>query len=286
MSTIRPAVEAAWIDFNADLEGRAIPWMYLDVKGLVTCGMGNLIDPVAAAVRLPWRMPDGSLATQAQIAADWQALKSQPALAKMHYKYAAPVTKVRLRPEDIDALIFSRLRANAADLTRTFPTFPSWPADAQLATLSMAWAMGSGFPRKWPSWSAHARLGRWAECAANCNINATGNPGVIPRNQLNAAHFIAAALTDDPESLRGPCTLAALKAGAVVTAPATKDPHRPTLRVGSRGEDVRTLQRALGISSDGNFGPLTEAALKRAQASRGLLADGICGPATWLALGL
>ncbi|MDO8211280.1 peptidoglycan-binding protein [Conexibacter sp. CPCC 206217] len=52
------------------------------------------------------------------------------------------------------------------------------------------------------------------------------------------------------------------------------------------GSGVEALQRALGISADGDFGPGTEAALKRWQASRGLEADGVAGPATRSALGL
>ncbi len=52
------------------------------------------------------------------------------------------------------------------------------------------------------------------------------------------------------------------------------------------GGGVATLQRALGISADGVFGPQTERALKRWQRSHGLVADGIAGPATRRALGI
>ena len=53
----------------------------------------------------------------------------------------------------------------------------------------------------------------------------------------------------------------------------------------SRASAVRLLQRALGISADGIFGPGTQAAVKRFQRAHGLTADGIVGPATWSALG-
>ena len=39
---------------SPSLEGR-LEFMYLDVKGLVTIGVGNLIDSIADAQRLPWR---------------------------------------------------------------------------------------------------------------------------------------------------------------------------------------------------------------------------------------
>ena len=52
------------------------------------------------------------------------------------------------------------------------------------------------------------------------------------------------------------------------------------LRKGSRGEGVKMMQEALGISADGAFGPGTERALKAWQAKNGLTADGIVGPKT------
>jgi putative chitinase len=67
---------------------------------------------------------------------------------------------------------------------------------------------------------------------------------------------------------------------------------RPVLRRGSSGFEVERLQSrlaTLGFSPgqiDGRFGPATEAALLGAQRALGLLADGVCGPATWRALEL
>jgi putative chitinase len=56
------------------------------------------------------------------------------------------------------------------------------------------------------------------------------------------------------------------------------------LKVGSRGDSVREIQRKLGIPADGVFGPMTESAVRRFQAAQGLPVDGIVGPATLLRL--
>lgn len=56
------------------------------------------------------------------------------------------------------------------------------------------------------------------------------------------------------------------------------------LRRGMQGEDVKTLQRALGILPDGDFGPRTENAVRMFQEGNGLLADGIVGPITMAAI--
>ena len=54
-----------------------------------------------------------------------------------------------------------------------------------------------------------------------------------------------------------------------------------TLKLGSRGADVKTLQGYLGLAQDGSFGPKTEAAVKEFQSSHGLTPDGVGGQKTW-----
>lgn len=58
------------------------------------------------------------------------------------------------------------------------------------------------------------------------------------------------------------------------------------LKKGSQGENVKILQKFLGLKDDGDFGPKTETAVIVWQKSNGLKADGIVGPKTWSAMGL
>lgn len=78
-------------------------------------------------------------------------------------------------------------------------------------------------------------------------------------------------------------------------APETPEPSgetRPTLRRGSKGEWVKKLQEELiargydlaPYGADGDFGKVTEAAVKQFQRDNGLSADGVAGPKTYAAL--
>lgn len=73
---------------------------------------------------------------------------------------------------------------------------------------------------------------------------------------------------------------------ASVAVPATGTAAAQELERGTTGDDVRAVQRALGITADGEFGPVTRRAVKDFQARNGLLVDGIVGPATKRSLGL
>lgn len=55
-----------------------------------------------------------------------------------------------------------------------------------------------------------------------------------------------------------------------------------TIKLGSKGEDVKVLQKYLGLNPDGDFGPKTDLKAKEWQKSKGLTPDGIIGPKSWV----
>ena len=188
------SVRDKWHEFSEPFEGRVLS-MYLDIKGLVTCGVGNLIDPVSEAIKLPWKHRDGRPATSTEISAAWHALKARPDLARRSTRYAAELTGLVLSDADVDALVARRLADNEAYLTaHHFPYFPDFPADAQLGILSMAWAVGSNFPAKFPTFRAAVLSGDWLAARDNCTIREEGNPGVVPRNKANRVCFANAEI--------------------------------------------------------------------------------------------
>jgi hypothetical protein len=73
---------------------------------------------------------------------------------------------------------------------------------------------------------------------------------------------------------------------APAAAPVPAAPAKPRLvgmlRRGSTGANVRYLQTALGgLKVDGQFGPITDKAVRAFQSAQGLKVDGIVGPITW-----
>ncbi len=58
----------------------------------------------------------------------------------------------------------------------------------------------------------------------------------------------------------------------------------PTLRLGSKGIPVKTIQAILGGTTDGDFGKMTDGRVRDFQKNKSLVVDGIVGPITWEAL--
>lgn len=210
---MRKSVRSAWIAFNAPFEGVCLH-MYLDNRGLVTTGVGNLIDPMELAEFLPFRKPSGMLATIAEIRAEWRTLKAKAvpedtiqAWRKNHQDAPLPiqllggadpsqqsVTTLRLRRQDIDVLAHRKLLQNEEALRDRFGLsgWNQWPACAQLPTHSMAWAMGTNGFAGFPKFCAAARRQDFAAMAAECRV--MPDRGTLRlRNAANKALFLNAA---------------------------------------------------------------------------------------------
>jgi hypothetical protein len=190
---MKEVVKKIFPEFSKNFEGY-VQWMYLDVKGLITCGVGILIDPVSLVVNLPFTKKDGSKASKTDIIAEWSLIKSHTELAKLGHRAAEKYCSLRLSNAAIDKLVINKLEQNEQYLIEHhFPNFENWPADAQLAVLSMAWALGSNFPATWKKLKATCLVENWKEAALQCHINEVGNAGVKPRNAANVKLFNSAA---------------------------------------------------------------------------------------------
>jgi hypothetical protein len=169
--------------------------MYLDVKGLVTVGVGNLLPTEAAAAALPFYQngnPDDA-ADDSTKRQGWRAVHARQDLAPRGHVPFKDVCGLRLSSDAIRALVDSKLSSNEAVLRGAFPQFDDWPADAQIGLLSMAWAMGPGFASSWPKFAAACRALDFDKAAAECRMKEQGNPGVVPRNDADQKLFSNAA---------------------------------------------------------------------------------------------
>lgn len=205
MATPDPSIRAGWIAFNRPLEGEVLT-MYLDTRGLVTVAHGVLIDPLSAALPLPWvSTTTGQPATSAEVVTEWHRVKGAwdaiPANAKPHEVrqakgaiWVAQTTGngslVRLTHEGMATVTLARYDQQARDLVRRYPALPSWPVEAQTVCMSIAWAAGTA--AAFPKMYAAMHRGDWLTAADECalrvdNPDGTRNAGLIPRNRRNRA---------------------------------------------------------------------------------------------------
>jgi GH24 family phage-related lysozyme (muramidase) len=199
---VRASVASVFTEFQAKFEG-VCPFLYLDVRGLVTCAIGLLVDPVELALPLPWTIGDYP-ATQLEIRNAWDIVKGHQEMAQRGGFAFESLTTIRLTQSAIKAVTLQKA-AQMEEILRTyFPSYDGDPADAQLGLLSMAWALGPAFAPRWPFFSAAYRSGDYATCAEQCQLSAAGNPGVVPRNAATRALFEAAGAGSDPDVVDWP----------------------------------------------------------------------------------
>jgi hypothetical protein len=205
-----PSVIATFPKFSTKFEGR-VPFMYLDVKGLVTTGIGNLIDSVAAAQALAWKNPDGSLCTPQQVADAWNAVKARQDMKLAGGGAFGPLTTIRLDDAAIDSLVASKMLDNEGYLLAHYPNFGKWPADAQLGLHSMAWAMGPNFVMPKFQVAVNSVRPDFKTAATESKMSETGNPGLIPRNAADFVLFSNAEVSflrgKNPQTLYYPTVL-------------------------------------------------------------------------------
>jgi GH24 family phage-related lysozyme (muramidase) len=204
---MQPAVAAVFTQFQTRFEG-CLPFLYLDVRGLVTTAIGLLVDsspdedssPWRPALPLPWQV-SGYVATQQEIVDAWNAVKAHQEMKLEGGGAFGGLTTLRLTPAGIDQVTLQKAAEMEEVLRRYFPSYDDVPCDAQLGLLSMSWALGPAFSPGWPMFSAAFKDGDWNGCAEQCQLSTVGNPGVGPRNIATAALFRAAASGADPDAV-------------------------------------------------------------------------------------
>jgi peptidoglycan hydrolase-like protein with peptidoglycan-binding domain len=198
LQATRAAVVQSFVPWSTPFEGY-LNGPYTDAKGLITTGMGNLIDsqppsptPTAKARSLPWS-PNNIDADWAILRANWPRVQSR---ASMN------LTTSRLSPQAVTDLIVQTMREEEPAILRLFPGFRDFPADAQLAIWSMVWAEGTGNLAKFRALIQAANSGDFVTAAAQSHMQGVG---IDIRNLANKLLFLNAAavrtLSADPTVL-------------------------------------------------------------------------------------
>lgn len=194
---LNPRVRAGWVAFNDPLEGH-VDSLYLDTKDLETTADGILCDSSAAAQAMAWLKSDGTPASPAEVDAEWHRVKAmRPGLVWSRYRVGG---FLHLAPEELERVTLQRLDADAEILAASWPSFTSWPWQAQAAAAALAWGCGPGAQRPgltspdWPYFHADVARRDWRACATSGQLSWTnGNAGVRPRDMAISALFLLAA---------------------------------------------------------------------------------------------
>lgn len=190
---MNPAAKAMFMVFSQDLEG-IVTWLYADALGLLTTGMGNLVNSLPEVTALPWKRQDGTDATRDEVVSMYAAVR---AAADEHKAkgggYFQRFSLLRLTLPDVQQLVDRKLESNHLLLSRRFPDIDQWPADAVLGIHSWAWAVGTAAP--YPKMSAALRREAFAEAANECKVTANGMEfgTLVERNRRNRILFQNAA---------------------------------------------------------------------------------------------
>ena len=192
-----------WDGITQPLEGRVL-WMYVDSKGYVTTGDGNLIDSPAAAARLPWKHADGSPASYAEVERDWNAIKASGLEGfGGGSREQAAVTTLRLTDKDVNALVASKIAENETVLRRRWPGYDKSPAEAQLALNLWAWAVGpnAGYPRMFAALSSEAYSTAGREALVNPQVGTIGVPQPWAPKRVRNRNTIIRELFDNADAV-------------------------------------------------------------------------------------
>jgi hypothetical protein len=211
---MRDAVKRALVGYQTQYEG-CVFWLYGDEENLVTTAIGKLIDlsslktktdPWAPALSLPWKHNDLTTpATHDEIVAEWKLVKSHSEMTHLGGGAYRAITFLRLTDADVNEITFNTAYMFETILKKRFTAYDSWPADAQLGLLSIAWAAGPACYKTFPKFSAAADARDFDTCAKESALNGVWYQA---RNEASALCFTNAAVVErqawDPEKLWWP----------------------------------------------------------------------------------
>jgi len=200
---IAPATKAVdtvmtWDDIKADFEKweALITHMYLDTRGFVTVGVGNMLPNAAAAQKLAFvKRKDSTAATADEIKAEFDAVD---ALDYGSYKATWYKDKTTLDLPEVECWALLKKRIDDEFLPGLKGDFTDWdtlPAVVKRALLDMAFNLGLGNAKKTNGLRAYKSLktsveaANWKKAATQCHRSGPSDA----RNDWTRDLFLKAA---------------------------------------------------------------------------------------------
>jgi GH24 family phage-related lysozyme (muramidase) len=171
----------------------SVAWMYLDSRGFVTVGVGEMLPNVGSAQALGFVDGSGAAATAAEIGADFFRVASlEPNLRPAAYRSPS---SPQLPPEVIASVLRGHLAEFDGELAARFANYAAFPEPAKLGLLDMIYNLGesklfSGFP----TFIRYVGEADWANAALQCHRVGPGDArNAWTANQFNLAATMQAA---------------------------------------------------------------------------------------------
>jgi len=168
-----------------------VPWMYLDTRGYVTVGVGELIATATRAQSLSFVDANNQPATADTILAEYDRVSALPP-AKMAGFYRSPTSPI-LPHTTIDTLLMQHLTFFDGQLNQQFANYSTFPDPAKLGLLDMIYNLGvTGLFKGYPSFMGYVQNKDWSNAAKQCHRN---GPSLARNNWTNQQFLLAATAT-------------------------------------------------------------------------------------------
>lgn len=180
-------------------------WLYCDVRGFVTVGIGNLVRSPDHAASLPFEHDGEVVATADEKRAAFIAVQDafRPGLAASAY---AHLTTIRMPLDYAVSLLESRLEHEfLPGVARVFHDCESWPLSARRAVVDMAYSLGiDGLVSGYPKFTGACLAQDWAAAADECHRRRKGEVASDPetwgpRNRWTRQMLLEAVALPQPQ---------------------------------------------------------------------------------------
>jgi GH24 family phage-related lysozyme (muramidase) len=168
---------------------QVVLYFYLDTKGLVTIGAGNMVPNVDAALLLPLRHANGMPAKASEINADYRRVAAMKPGMLPHF-YFCP-TSLALAVADEQQLRLKRCAEFVRELQHEFPGFDTFPRGAKLGLLDMIYNLGLVRLREYRHLYETVKIRSWSAASAVCARD-VADEAFARRNAWTRSQFLNA----------------------------------------------------------------------------------------------